>query len=390
MSSRRTTIMILVPGRNAISFDAPRIPPSAVVAALLLPLCSGLAAERCFRSLRSAGGSAAIASLSRVQLPRAPLDAARVPAPRQPIQAPADPAPAIAEPEPTRELIAASVIGPIGLGPSGTFAATREVADKAVISAQQVLRALTSGRRSGLSDVELEQVPISGNLRLQALHLDEEIDVRPFDPQGQPDAQAMSSINHLLRCRVTGDEVEIDSRLVAVLVQLHALFGKPIQLVSGHRVPRTLSTKPTSQHAIGRAADIRIPGVSISDLKRVAIKFGARGVGMYPEKGFVHVDVRDKNRYYWRYTAADGEQPDMGMTRPVHAKPAAPSGAAPDSEEETEPGEAHGEAAAHGDNHAEAAPAPAPAEPRSTRDPQAAEQRRKDEPAALGGEVAQQ
>jgi len=51
----------------------------------------------------------------------------------------------------------------------------------------------------------------------------------------------------------------------------------------------------------------------------VAIKLGARGVGLYPEKGFVHVDVRDKQRYFWVWTARGGEQADMGTSAPPRA-----------------------------------------------------------------------
>jgi zinc D-Ala-D-Ala carboxypeptidase len=111
-----------------------------------------------------------------------------------------------------------------------------------------------------------------------------------------------------MRCRITGTEIPIDTRLVEILVQLHTLYGKPIELVSGHRQPLTIGTKKTSQHTLGRAADIRIPGVGIEELKRAAMKLGARGIGLYPEKGFVHVDVRQKSRYFWVYTAAGGEQ----------------------------------------------------------------------------------
>ena len=380
MLSRRTTIMLLVPGRNAISFDAPRIPAAAVIAALLLPLCSGAAAERCFRSLRSSGSGVAIASLSRVQLPagdrvraparstEAPRDRAR-PASVPEVQPPfGPPAPPAARPY-QAPLRAAAMIVPVpdALVPSMTFAATvpLEVANKAVVSAKDVLRAFAISRSGAPSDSEIERVPANGTLRLQALHLDEAIEVRPFDEQFQPDPAALRQINHLLRCRVTGNEVEIDPRLIRVLVQLSGLYGKTIQLVSGHRMPRTLSTKPTSQHAIGRAADIRIPGVSINDLKRVAIKFGARGVGLYPEKGFVHVDVREK-KYYWRYSAADGELGDMGMTRPAHALAKQREGAAaPDSEEESEAGdEAGGEPAAQSEgNHEHQTGATAAAEP---------------------------
>jgi hypothetical protein len=31
-------------------------------------------------------------------------------------------------------------------------------------------------------------------------------------------------------------------------------------------------------------------------------------VGLYPEKGFLHIDVRTKPRYFWAFTEKHGEQ----------------------------------------------------------------------------------
>ncbi|MBY0446531.1 MAG: DUF882 domain-containing protein [Burkholderiales bacterium] len=46
-----------------------------------------------------------------------------------------------------------------------------------------------------------------------------------------------------------------------------------------------------SEHMNGNAADIRIPGVSVDALTRLAKQVGVGGVGIYPRNGFVHVDV---------------------------------------------------------------------------------------------------
>jgi hypothetical protein len=137
-----------------------------------------------------------------------------------------------------------------------------------------------------------------------------------------------------------------------------------LQLISGHRAPHANGTSPTSQHTLGRAADIRIPGVSIAELKRVAIKLGARGVGLYPEKGFVHVDVREKNRYFWVWTARGGEQSDMGWSPPRAAHGSTAEPASEEGGEDSDQGATSPEPESPGlgeKGSAESAPAPGPA-----------------------------
>jgi hypothetical protein len=163
---------------------------------------------------------------------------------------------------------------------------------------------------------------------------------------------------------VTGHETDMDPRLVGILSQLSSIYGRTLQLISGHRAPGARGTSETSQHTMGRAADIRIPGVSITELKKVAIKLGARGVGLYPEKGFVHVDVREKQRYFWVWTARGGEQADMGSVAPPRAAKAAAARAEDDEGGEAsdgEPSEAHEhEGHEHEAQETEAAPQPEP------------------------------
>jgi hypothetical protein len=59
--------------------------------------------------------------------------------------------------------------------------------------------------------------------------------------------------------------------------------------------------------------DIRVAGVGIEELRNLVVRLGARGVGLYPEKGFIHVDVRDKPRYFWTYSDEEGEEADLRM-----------------------------------------------------------------------------
>jgi uncharacterized protein YcbK (DUF882 family) len=181
-------------------------------------------------------------------------------------------------------------------------------ARSAVVSVQQVLKVFSPMR--GMTPPQPVEAA-NAWLRLQSLHLGESVRVQPFDANGAANPAAFDALRHLMRCRITGDEIAIDSRLVRILVQINATYNRPIQLVSGHRTPHTIGTRETSQHALGRAADIKIAGVGIEELRALALKLGARGVGLYPEKGFVHIDVRDKAKYTWKWFDATGEQADI-------------------------------------------------------------------------------
>lgn len=147
-----------------------------------------------------------------------------------------------------------------------------------------------------------------GMLRVQALHLDESISVRPFDAFGHEDPAAFAAINHLWRCRFTDHEVPVSPSLVRLLVRFNDLFDRPVQLVSGHRTANTVGTKETSQHTKGTAADVRVAGVSARDLQVLARDLGARGVGLYRHKQFVHVDFRAKRKYFWVWEESGGER----------------------------------------------------------------------------------
>jgi uncharacterized protein YcbK (DUF882 family) len=372
MSLRRTTIMILAPGRDAIHLELPVLPLRAVTLCMLVPLLVGISAQRLFGVARSYP-IVAMGSLHRIEAPTF----RRLHSEHQPLRAAmkATPVAAIAHaaPAPAREL----PIGPPpppGLGETTlrtlmtavrpaeaplqamlvsplSAAGLRVVKDTGlaaldgpgVISVKSILKALSSRRRES-REVEPGAVPINGVLRIQALHLDETLSTRPFDDLLRPDPRAFADVSHLMRCRVTGHEIEMDPKLVSILAQLSTLYGRTLQLISGHRAPHANGTSETSQHTLGRAADLRIPGVSIAELKRVAIKLGARGVGLYPEKGFVHVDVRQKQRYFWIYTARGGERADLGTSPPRAARSADEPAASDEGGEQGDLGATSGDA----------------------------------------------
>ena len=112
-----------------------------------------------------------------------------------------------------------------------------------------------------------------------------------------------------LRCKDGTDTVIVDEALTVVLQCIREHFGKPVVITSGYRTAAhnaVVGGAKSSQHLLGRAADIRVPGVSVEDVAAYAESLMPDwgGVGRYPVKagrvaGWVHVDTRaDKAR--WR------------------------------------------------------------------------------------------
>ena len=112
-----------------------------------------------------------------------------------------------------------------------------------------------------------------------------------------------------LRCRDGSDTVMVDETLTVVLQCIREHFGKPVTITSGYRTAAhnaAVGGAKSSQHLLGRAADIRVQGVSVEDVAAYAESLMPDwgGVGRYPAKagratGWVHVDTRaDKAR--WR------------------------------------------------------------------------------------------
>ena len=96
-------------------------------------------------------------------------------------------------------------------------------------------------------------------------------------------------------CKDGSHEVMLHSELLERLQSLRTTLGRPLIINSGYRNEthnRAVGGSATSYHMRGMAADIRVPGVSVTQLANAARQAGFRGVISYPDKGFVHVDVR--------------------------------------------------------------------------------------------------
>jgi uncharacterized protein YcbK (DUF882 family) len=102
--------------------------------------------------------------------------------------------------------------------------------------------------------------------------------ISPNDPN-RPSQSAMANLREL----------------AAVLEIIRARAGRPLKITSGYRSPsynRAIGGAAMSLHTTGMACDIEAPG-DMLDLAALASKIEEiGGVGVYPGRGFIHVDIR--------------------------------------------------------------------------------------------------
>lgn len=96
-------------------------------------------------------------------------------------------------------------------------------------------------------------------------------------------------------CTDGSDPIFIDSDLVNVLQKIRAHFGKTVTITSAYRTPgknKAVGGTAYSQHLYGRAADIKVKGVSPKKVAAYAntLLKNKGGIGTYST--FTHIDTR--------------------------------------------------------------------------------------------------
>ena len=96
-------------------------------------------------------------------------------------------------------------------------------------------------------------------------------------------------------CTDGSDPIFVDSDLVNVLQKIRTHFGKSITITSAYRTPsknKAVGGQVYSQHLYGRAADIKVKGVSPKTVAAYAEKLLPKkgGIGIYST--FTHIDTR--------------------------------------------------------------------------------------------------
>ena len=119
---------------------------------------------------------------------------------------------------------------------------------------------------------------------------------------------ALQAVNKVLRDYRSGDEHDMDPRLLDLLNTVHGKVDakSPFQVISGYRSPKTNAIMHEHSHGVasgslhmqGMAIDVRVEGVQLDHLHKAALDLGRGGVGLYPTSNFVHMDVGRVRRWY--------------------------------------------------------------------------------------------
>lgn len=96
-------------------------------------------------------------------------------------------------------------------------------------------------------------------------------------------------------CTDGSDPIFIDSDLVNVLQKIRSHFGKSVTITSAYRTPgrnKAVGGETYSQHLYGKAADIKVNGVTPKKVAAYAetLLKNKGGIGTYAT--FTHVDTR--------------------------------------------------------------------------------------------------
>jgi uncharacterized protein YcbK (DUF882 family) len=113
--------------------------------------------------------------------------------------------------------------------------------------------------------------------------------------------ETLAQINRVLRDHRDNQVYSMDTNLLDLLYGLSVTLQNDaaFQVISGFRSPATNAVLAAqsegvakqSLHTKGKAIDIRLPGLALTDLNRAALSLKRGGVGYYPRSDFVHVDV---------------------------------------------------------------------------------------------------
>jgi uncharacterized protein YcbK (DUF882 family) len=121
---------------------------------------------------------------------------------------------------------------------------------------------------------------------------------------GEYQPEELEKINYILRDFRQNEIKPIDANLLDLLHELGGTLeaDQPFHIISGYRSPATntllrerggshTGVASRSLHMVGKAIDIRVPGVRLDNLRAAARSLKLGGVGYYPASNFVHVDT---------------------------------------------------------------------------------------------------
>ena len=124
-----------------------------------------------------------------------------------------------------------------------------------------------------------------------------------FRRNGRYVQSGLNELNQFLRDWRRNEPTKMDPALFDLIWTVYRDVGatKPISVVSAYRSPQTnemlrsrsSAVAKNSRHTMGMAMDIYIPGISVSKIRKAAMRLQVGGVGYYPSSNhpFVHLDT---------------------------------------------------------------------------------------------------
>lgn len=137
-------------------------------------------------------------------------------------------------------------------------------------------------------------------LSFHNVHTDEELTIRCC-PEKDYDRETRLRFSSLLRDHHADEVREMDPGLIDIFFALSAFTGSTgtFKILSGYRSPETNSwlrrfshgVAEHSMHIEGKAVDIRMDDLSVSEIRQAGMALAMGGVGYYPRSDFVHLDT---------------------------------------------------------------------------------------------------
>jgi uncharacterized protein YcbK (DUF882 family) len=144
------------------------------------------------------------------------------------------------------------------------------------------------------------------SLSLYHTHTGERLSV-VYYADGRYLSDSLRQLNFLLRDFRNDEMREIDLNLLDLLHDVSRRFGgsRTVEIISAYRSPETNAmlhrrsngVARNSLHMQGKAMDVRIRGVDLSQFQKAALVLGRGGVGYYSRSNFIHLDTGRTRRW---------------------------------------------------------------------------------------------
>ena len=138
-----------------------------------------------------------------------------------------------------------------------------------------------------------------GHVTLVRLGSKERLEIQLVNKKGKLVPGVMPRMARMMRFVPLNIEHAIDAELIERIAKVSDHFGgRAIEIISGFRPKTPTQYTPHSNHNVGKAIDMRIPGVPNEVVRDYCRTFKAAGVGYYPNSLFVHFDVRSQSTFW--------------------------------------------------------------------------------------------